>query len=915
MLSKTERKERREFGRLLNQHLRQVEGLSEVPTFKVYTATRTSRRPPVAELNTALTAPAKLVEELDPQGKFIVIWDSGASCTISNNKDDFTHLVDKTGDVDNEQIDGLAKGLTIAGEGWVQWGMIGVNGKVRVFDLPALYIPDSPVRLLSTTSLTKTCYGERVILDSQKAYLTGQRGNTKRIPVVAVNDPRTDIPTSVAFLPKLLKPAIVSLNNIITTVHKANLNLTDPEKELLRWHYRLGHLDFRRIQFLMRAGTLAHTAAARSLHTAASKIKQCPKCAACQYGKQCRNPVKGKTTTTVRDEKGATSKTAHLPGQLVAVDHFICSTKGRRFNTRGMEADKDRYLGGAIFVDLATGYLSIEFQTNVTTHETLLGKEKFELECRDHGVVVQEYLSDMGAAFTSQAFREHLQEFEQVSRFAGAGGHHHNAQAERAIRTVTCIARTIMFHQAIHWPEVADPVNWPLAMRHAVFLANMVPDAATGHSAFDRFTQSRWPKSRLLELHVWGCPAYALETKLANGQKIPRFTSRSTRMIYAGPSPSHASSVPMILNPESGYIKVIFNVVMDDWFASVATSIEDLPDFHSPEWAAMFGESEFQYPVDEDDEDAAVDSPPSIINSARESRVRFATENATQVPPTEDVPLAFPDPVPSQVPSTPEFSQRELSSLREVSHLREPPSRESAPVPEVVSSSQTGVSPLREQWLNNNGSTVVLDDDGDPIPDLAARVNYDSDDDDDLPPLLDPKDSDSDDDDDTDGFPPAPKWASGQCAPTPPTPRHQGPPSNPPSGPTGLGRESGRQASTPRQVSPSKVAKAPTKSYWEPTHERRPRKQDKKYQPFEAETTKKKSVNMARRPDTALPIEEEFLSDLVMVPSCYHATLFPEFGSQVPLCLIAKKSKKQHPDIFTFDECMRSPDRPRWIKA
>ena len=512
--SKKERSERAAFAKLLTDQLRKLEGLSEIPSFKVYTAQRNYKRPPEAKLDVALTAPAKLVEELDPDCKFLVIWDSGASCSISNNKDDFVELEESC---EHEEISGLAKGLSIEGQGTVLWGVLGTNGKIRVLKLPALYIPDSPQRLLSTTSLCKAYPGEKVILDSQKALLTGRSGDSERIAVIAVVDPRTDLPTCLTFLPKVLKPALLHLNNIISTVHKDNINLTDPEKELLRWHFRLGHLDFRRIQFLMRAGTLAHTGAARSLHTAASKIKQCPKCAACQYGKQCRRPVKGTTTTNVRDQAGATSKTAHLSGQLVAVDHFVSSTRGRRFNTKGKEAEKDRYLGGAIFVDLATGYLFIEFQTNLTTHETLLAKEKFELECRDHGVVVQEYLTDMGSAFTSKAFREHLQEFEQIIRFAGAGGHHHNAQAERAIRTVTSIARTMMFHQAIHWPEVADPANWPMAMRHAVFLANMVPDATTGHSAFDRFTQSRWPKSRLMELHVWGCPAYALDKKLVLG--------------------------------------------------------------------------------------------------------------------------------------------------------------------------------------------------------------------------------------------------------------------------------------------------------------------------------------------------------------------------------------------------------------
>jgi hypothetical protein len=47
-----------------------------------------------------------------------------------------------------------------------------------------------------------------------------------------------------------------------------NFQLTEAEKELSRWHFRLGHLSFRRIQFLMRSGALAASESARSLHTA-----------------------------------------------------------------------------------------------------------------------------------------------------------------------------------------------------------------------------------------------------------------------------------------------------------------------------------------------------------------------------------------------------------------------------------------------------------------------------------------------------------------------------------------------------------------------------------------------------------------------------------------------------------------------
>ena len=79
--------------------------------------------------------------------------------------------------------------------------------------------------------------------------------------------------------------------------------------------------------------------------------------------------------------------------------------------------------------------------------------------------------------------------------------------------------------------------------------------------------------------------------------------------------------------------------------------------------------------------------------------------------------------------------------------------------------------------------------------------------------------------------------------------------------------------------------------------------------------TGNKAANFAGRHDTALPVEEEFLEDLVLTPASYHAEFFPEFGVQVPMCYAARKAKKQHPDIFTFDECMRSTDRAAWMEA
>ena len=83
-----------------------------------------------------------------------------------------------------------------------------------------------------------------------------------------------------------------------------------------------------------------------------------------------------------------------------------------------------------MFVDEASGYLHLEFQTILNSHQTLKAKEAFERIARDHGVVVLKYLSDNGTAFTSHKYSRRLLDFKQVQRFACVGAHHHNGIAE-----------------------------------------------------------------------------------------------------------------------------------------------------------------------------------------------------------------------------------------------------------------------------------------------------------------------------------------------------------------------------------------------------------------------------------------------------------------------------------------------------
>ena len=257
----------------------------------------------------------------------------------------------------------------------------------------------------------------------------------------------------------------------MSSTHKNNFNLSEPHKELLRWHFRLGHIGMKTVQFILRTGALSSSDKQKRLHTRASNIPShdLPKCGSCMFGKQTRKRVPGKVVSrVVKDREGILAADKLHPGQLVFLDHFICSTRGRQIKGYGIKSRSkiNSYCGGCIFVDASTGYIHVECQQSTSTHFTLEGVNNFEKIAYDNGIIIQEYQSDNGSSFTSKEFRTRLKEHDQDAKYSGAGSHHQNGTAERAIRTIMAMARTMLLHAATHWPDVAaDPTAWPLAVR------------------------------------------------------------------------------------------------------------------------------------------------------------------------------------------------------------------------------------------------------------------------------------------------------------------------------------------------------------------------------------------------------------------------------------------------------------------
>ena len=275
-----------------------------------------------------------------------VLFDSGANCCVTNRRDDFVGAYHRS--KHRSMVDGIGKGLQIEGKGKVAWTFIADNGSYRTLLLPCYYIPTSNTRIASISEILRAYPKESITIQNNTLKISGY----KKLPSITVDY------CSVSNLPfgstqviqgrkaqrmvnqlaatkpvaykgqKSNKDRTTPSGNHSSLTQPSNINLSEPEKELLRWHYRLGHIGMKRIQWLLRQGILATSERQRHLHAAASKLVSGPLCTACQYAKQRRKTSPGATKTPIRLEANAMKRNELFPGSEISIDHFICNPPG-----------------------------------------------------------------------------------------------------------------------------------------------------------------------------------------------------------------------------------------------------------------------------------------------------------------------------------------------------------------------------------------------------------------------------------------------------------------------------------------------------------------------------------------------------------------------------------------------------------
>ena len=92
----------------------------------------------------------------------------------------------------------------------------------------------------------------------------------------------------------------------------------------------------------------------------------------------------------------------------------------------------------------------------------------------------------------------------------------------------------MLIYSSIRWPTYEDKSLWPLAVSHDVYLQNHIPIMESGVGPIEIWTGSKQSHSYLSNSHPWGCPVYILDPKLQDGQKLPKWRTRSQVGKYVG---------------------------------------------------------------------------------------------------------------------------------------------------------------------------------------------------------------------------------------------------------------------------------------------------------------------------------------------------------------------------------------------
>lgn len=554
---------------------------------------------------------------------FSVLIDSGCSVSCSGFKGDFHGELAMGNFGFVNTADGRAK---IDGFGILRWDVISKKGKRRTIMVPGYYSSAVPMRLLSPQDYCNYHQLDPAVpqyrgssswmsLDVKTSEELGD-SNTEEVLAHITSDSRLPFVFAELSHRDVNEPKDNSETRChchVTSVYDVrNTNLSAAQKKLKLDHDRLGHLSMQLIQKLYQPehksmpdfdGFPTSGLPCLLAKDAAQLRCDIPICEACEIARARKRPTGTSTKIPVPETVDSLRAEDLAPGDTVSVDQYESSVRGRRLETKGREREDRKFCGGTLFYDHASGRIFVQHQTSLSAYESIQAKNAFEREAALCGFTIKKYRTDNGI-FSAKDYKESLTEGQSATR-AGVGAHHQNGVAEANIGRVQRMARAMLLHLRLHWPEEFSPDLWPFALEYAVYIYNHVPrqGKAGAPSPAEVFCGTKIGCRPLRRLRVFGAPTYVLDPRLQDGKKIPKWEPRSRQGQFLGFSKEHASTIGLIRNIRTGYISPQFHVVYDELFTTVASDHSLDLDEH---WIELFLNSREAYL---DSHDESVDGP------------------------------------------------------------------------------------------------------------------------------------------------------------------------------------------------------------------------------------------------------------------------------------------------------------------
>jgi hypothetical protein len=363
-----------------------------------------------------------------------IVFDTGCSMSVSPLRQDFIGELEES---PTDSLQGLKSKVKVVGIGRVIWTIFDLNGITRTIKTRAYFIPEGNIRLFSPqTYFQENEKGSSKItargIEADGTVLTFPYNQQSNIPLMLTKEHSTVGLTysNVEFLAELY-----NVSSYLSVAAEVNQNITAAQKELLCWHWRLGHAGFQWIQWLMAVPRDRPEGNEEPIIQAKHpKASSCPLllCVACQIAKQTR--LGDETIRQMKvDEKEQMLRRGHLePGQMVSVHQYVSALPGRLPHTKGKEPKQDKYCGGTTFLDHASTKIFIKNQVSLNAGETVMAKKAFEREAMSSGVRIRGYHAN-NVPFNSEAWRLDIESKGQELSLSGTGARHQNGVAERAI--------------------------------------------------------------------------------------------------------------------------------------------------------------------------------------------------------------------------------------------------------------------------------------------------------------------------------------------------------------------------------------------------------------------------------------------------------------------------------------------------